>query len=63
LLPQISFNANEKVTRASLEALFGTKMPGFPDHSGPFWAPPDGVGRAATMAAPAETAVKERRTS
>ncbi len=38
LLPQISLNVNEKVTRASLEAVFGKKVPGFPDHTGPFWA-------------------------
>jgi outer membrane protein len=38
LLPQVSFGVSEKVTRASLEALFGKKVPGFPDHSGPFWS-------------------------
>jgi len=38
LLPQVSFNANETVTRASLEAVFGKKIEGFPDHTGPFWA-------------------------
>jgi outer membrane protein TolC len=38
LLPQVSFGVSEKVTRASLEALFGRKVPGFPDHSGPFWS-------------------------
>jgi outer membrane protein TolC len=49
LLPQISLNANEKVTRASLEALFGTKVPGFPDHSGPFWALQAGLGGSAPI--------------
>ncbi|HEV8396636.1 MAG TPA: TolC family protein [Vicinamibacterales bacterium] len=38
LLPQVSFAVSEKVTRASLEALFGRKVAGFPDHSGPFWS-------------------------
>ena len=38
LLPQISFGVTEKVQRASLEALFGKKVPGFADHSGPFWS-------------------------
>ena len=38
LLPQLSFGVSEKVQRASLEALFGKKVPGFPDHSGPFWS-------------------------
>jgi outer membrane protein TolC len=38
LLPQVSFGVTEKVTRASLEALFGRRVPGFPDHSGPFWS-------------------------
>jgi outer membrane protein TolC len=38
LLPQLSFDVTEKVQRASLEALFGKKVPGFPDHSGPFWS-------------------------
>ena len=38
LLPQLSFSVTEKVQRASLEALFGKKVPGFPDHSGPFWS-------------------------
>jgi outer membrane protein len=49
LLPQISFNANERVTRASLEALFGRKVPGFADHSGPFWAFQAGVGGSAPI--------------
>ena len=49
LLPQLSLNANEKVTRASLEALFGKKVPGFPDHSGPFWAFQAGVGGSAPV--------------
>lgn len=38
LLPQVSFGVSEKVTRASLEAVFGKKVAGFPDHTGPFWS-------------------------
>jgi len=38
LLPQLSFGVSEKVTRASLESVFGKKVPGFPDHTGPFWS-------------------------
>src|SRR6185436_4383833 len=38
LLPQVSFGVSEKVTRASLESVFGKKVPGFPDHTGPFWS-------------------------
>jgi len=38
LLPQVSFRAAEKVTRASVPALFGSKVPGFPEHTGPFWS-------------------------
>jgi outer membrane protein TolC len=49
LLPQISLNVNEKVTRASLEALFGRKVSGFPDHSGPFWAFQAGAGGSAPI--------------
>lgn len=49
LLPQISLNANEKVTRASLEAVFGKKVPGFPDHTGPFWAIQAGAGGSASI--------------
>jgi outer membrane protein TolC len=49
LLPQISLNASEKVTRASLEALFGSRVPGFPDHSGPFWAVEGGAGGSAPI--------------
>jgi outer membrane protein TolC len=38
LLPQVSLGVSEKVTRASLESVFGKKVAGFPDHSGPFWS-------------------------
>lgn len=49
LLPQISLNVNEKVTRASLEAVFGKKIDGFPDHTGPFWAIQAGAGGSAPI--------------
>jgi outer membrane protein TolC len=37
LLPQASLGANEKVTRANVEALFGSRIPSVPQHIGPFW--------------------------
>jgi outer membrane protein TolC len=49
LLPQISLTANTKVTRASLEAVFGKKIDGFPDHTGPFLAVQAGAGGTAPI--------------
>jgi outer membrane protein TolC len=49
LLPQIALNVNEKVTRASLEAVFGRRVEGFPDHVGPFWAFQAGAGGSAPI--------------
>ena len=37
LLPQVSVGAADFVTRANVEALFGSPVPGFPQHIGPFW--------------------------
>jgi outer membrane protein TolC len=37
LLPQVSIGASDFVTRANVEALFGSAVPGFPQHIGPFW--------------------------
>ena len=37
LLPQASFGVSEAVQRENLEAFLGTKVAGFPQHSGPFW--------------------------
>jgi outer membrane protein TolC len=37
LLPQVSVGASDFVTRANVEALFGSPVPGFPQHIGPFW--------------------------
>jgi outer membrane protein TolC len=49
LLPQLGLNVNEKVTRASLEAVFGRSVEGFPDHVGPFWAFQAGAGGSAPI--------------
>jgi len=49
LLPQIGLNVNEKVTRASVEALFGGRLEGFPDHIGPFWTFQAGAGGSAPI--------------
>ncbi len=37
LLPQASIGASDFVTRANTEALFGSPIPGFAQHIGPFW--------------------------
>jgi outer membrane protein TolC len=37
LLPQISIGASAFVTRANVETLFGSSIPGFSQHIGPFW--------------------------
>ncbi len=37
LLPQVALGASDFVTRANVESLFGRPVPGFPQHSGPFW--------------------------
>ena len=37
LLPQVSIGASDFVTRANTEALFGSPIPGFAQHIGPFW--------------------------
>jgi outer membrane protein len=49
LLPQVGLRGGEKVTRASLEALFGRRIEGFPDHSGPFWSVEAGAGVSAPV--------------
>jgi len=38
LLPNVSFNASERVARANPESSFGLTIPGFPRAIGPFWA-------------------------
>ncbi len=43
LLPQVDFKASESVERANLQALFGSAVPGFPGHIGPFWAVQGGL--------------------
>jgi outer membrane protein len=37
LLPQVNLAVSEAAQRENLEAFLGTKVPGFPEHSGPFW--------------------------
>jgi outer membrane protein len=37
LLPQVSLAASDRVTRGNIQALLGTRIPGFPQHNGPFW--------------------------
>jgi outer membrane protein len=37
LLPQAGLAVSEDVRRQNLEAAFGRRIPGFPEHSGPFW--------------------------
>jgi outer membrane protein len=37
LLPQISFDGSESVHRVNIAAAFGSKIPDFPEHVGPFW--------------------------
>ncbi len=37
LLPQANFAVSETVMRENLEAFLGMKVPGFPEHAGPFW--------------------------
>ncbi len=43
LLPRVDGGANEAVHRQNIEALFGSKLPGFPEHIGPFWTFQTGV--------------------
>ena len=38
LLPQVSAGTNESVRRQNIQTLFGSSLPGFPQHIGPFWA-------------------------
>ena len=37
LLPQINFGGSESIHRINLTAAFGSKIPEFPGHVGPFW--------------------------
>lgn len=37
LLPQVNLEASQAVRRANIQALFGSAVPGFPGHIGPFW--------------------------
>jgi len=37
LLPQANFAASEDVRRENIQTAFGQRIPGFPQHTGPFW--------------------------
>ncbi|HMD49214.1 MAG TPA: TolC family protein [Bryobacteraceae bacterium] len=37
LLPQVNLEASQAVRRSNIQALFGSSIPGFPGHIGPFW--------------------------
>lgn len=37
LLPQANFGVSEDVRRENIQTAFGEKIPGFPQHTGPFW--------------------------
>lgn len=49
LLPQASLGASERVTRGNIQALLGTRIPGFPQHDGPFWVTEAGPGFSAPL--------------
>jgi hypothetical protein len=37
LLPQANFGVSEDVRRGNIQTAFGQSIPGFPQHTGPFW--------------------------
>lgn len=43
LLPQVNLNTSESVHRANIQTLFGSSLPGFPEHIGPFWVAQAGL--------------------
>ena len=49
LLPNASLNASEFVERGNLATTLGRTIPGFPAHSGPFWATQAGPGFSAPL--------------
>jgi|SRR5579871_2342893 len=49
LLPQVTGGTSETVHRQNIEALFGSKLPGFPEHIGPFWAFQTGLNASAPI--------------
>src|SRR5262249_23615647 len=49
LLPQASFQASQQVTRENVSALFGSKVPNFPGHTGPFWTTQAGASFSAPV--------------
>lgn len=49
LLPQVTAEANDRITRANIAAQFGMRLPGFPQHIGPFNVVEAGIGFAAPV--------------
>lgn len=49
LLPQVDLTASQKVQRGNIEALFGSRIPGFPQHNGPYWTIQAGPGVSAPL--------------
>jgi outer membrane protein len=49
LLPQASLRASDGITRGNVEALLGRRIPGFPQHNGPFWVVDAGPGFSAPL--------------
>jgi outer membrane protein len=49
LLPQASLNVTDSVERINLQAFLGKKIPGFPEHGGPFQVFSAGPGFSATV--------------
>jgi outer membrane protein TolC len=43
LLPQVGVGVSDKLTRANVETAFGQRIPGFPQHIGPFYTLETGV--------------------
>jgi outer membrane protein len=49
LLPKAGFEGSQRVTRANIESAFGQRIPGFPQHIGPYWVTQAGVGGSAPI--------------
>jgi outer membrane protein len=49
LLPQVNGTVGEGVHRFNIQTAFGTGIPGFPQHAGPFWVAQAGVGFTAPL--------------
>lgn len=49
LLPQVNLEASQAVRRENIQALFGSSLPGFPGHIGPFWVTQAGPSGSAPL--------------